>query len=171
MSSIRPSLLTADFFTADYRLSASVNVANRRLADILSDRISDFLEVRNVYVSRINSPGQIIGTYPQGALIKSHINFVVLPTEADGLSKDHTYPAFNRQANPAFMTLPSFEIRGKLQVTGKLNLRALLAIGTKKFMPLLQATATAALHPDISFSGPVILVNKVAIEVFCLDQS
>lgn len=171
MSSLQPAYLTADFFTGSYRFSASVNVANRRLADILNDRLSDFLEVRNVYVSRINSPTKIIITYPRGSLIKEHINFVVLPTEADGLSKDHTYPSITRATSTAFITVPSFEIQGKIQIIGKVDLKALLAVGTQKFMPVLQATATTTLFPESTFGGPVILVNKAALEIFCIDQT
>jgi hypothetical protein len=103
-----------------------------------------------------------------GTLIKNHITFVVLPTESDGLSKDHTYPALARQMREVFVTVPSFEIRGLLKVVGKLDLQALLTIGTEKFMPLLNATAVSTLLPQVQFSGPVILVNKLSLELFCL---
>jgi hypothetical protein len=171
MSSLKPALLTADFFTNGHRFSASVNVASRRLVDILNDRLSDFLEVRNVFASRINNPSKIVGSYPRGSLIKEHILFVVLPTEADGLSKDHTYPVFSRANSSAFMTVPDFEIEGNIQVIGKLDLQALLAVGTKKFMPVLQATATSAQYPDSTFNGPVIIVNKTELEVFTIRSN
>jgi hypothetical protein len=35
-------------------------------------------------------------------------------------------------------------------------------------MPLLNATASAALLPQIQFSGPVILVHKSSVELFCI---
>jgi hypothetical protein len=168
----RPSgLLAADFFTTAYRVSGHVDTGNRRLADILSDRLSDFLFLEDIYVSRIYKPGEITATYKTGTLIKNQIAFVVLPTEADGLSKDHIYSALSRQMREVFITVPSFEIKGSLRVVGKLDLQALLAIGTHQFLPLLDATAVSSLLPQAQFSGPVILVNKSSVELFCIaDQ-
>jgi hypothetical protein len=168
MSTIRGGLLAADFFTSDYRMSGHVETGNRRLADILSDRLSDFLLLEDIYVSRIHKPGEIVANYTTGSLIKDQITFVVLPTEADGLSKDHAYPYLTRQMREVFLTVPSFEIRGSLKVVGKLNLQALLAIGTDKFMPLLNTTASLSLLPQVQFAGPVILVNKSSVELFCV---
>jgi len=167
-TSLRGELLAADFFTSVYRMSGHVETGKRRLTDILSDRLSDFLPLQDIYVSRIYKPGEIVTYYKMGTLIKNHITFVVLPTESDGLSKDHTYPALARQMREVFVTVPSFEIRGLLKVVGKLDLQALLTIGTEKFMPLLNATAVSTLLPQVQFSGPVILVNKSSVELFCV---
>ena len=168
MSSLRGGLLAADFFTSAYRMSGHVDTGKRRLADILSDRLSDFLLLQDIYVSRIYMPGEIVAHFKTGSLIKKQITFVVLPTEADGLSKDHTYPFLMRQMREVFVTVPSFEIRGSLKIIGKLDLPALLSIGTDKFMPLLNATASSSLLPQVQFSGPVILVNKSSVEIFCV---
>ena len=168
MTTLRGELLAADFFTTAYRMSGHVDTGKRRLADILSDRLSDFLFLKDVYVSRIYKPGEIIAYYHTGSLIKDQITFVVLPTEADGLSKDHVYPALTRQMRKVFITVPSFELRGSIRVVGKLDLQALLVTGTDKFMPLLNATASSSLLPQVQFSGPVILVNKSSVELFCL---
>jgi hypothetical protein len=168
MTSLRGGLLAADFFTTAYRMSGHVDTGKRRLADILSDRLSDFMLLQDIYVSRIYKPGEIVAHYKTGSLIKDQITFVVLPTEADGLSKDHTYPAFSAQMREVFITVPSFEIRGLLRIVGKLDLQALLAIGTDKFMPLSNATASSSLLPQVQFSGPVILVNKSSVELFCV---
>lgn len=168
MTDLRGGLLAADFFTTAYRMSGHVDTGKRRLADILSDRLSDFLLLQDIYVSRIYKPGEIVTHYKTGSIIKSQITFAVLPTEADGLSKDHTYPMLTRQMREVFITVPSFEIRGSLKIVGKLNLQALLAIGTDKFMPLLDATASSSLLPQVQFSGPVILINKSSVELFCV---
>ncbi len=170
MTSLRGGLLAADYFTTAYRMSGHVDTGKRRLADILSDRLSDFLLLEDIYVSRIHKPGEIVAYYKSGSLIKSQITFVVLPTEADGLSKDHVYHALSRQMKEVFITVPSFEIKGSLRIVGKLDLPALLSIGTDKFMPLLNATASSSLLPEVQFSGPVILVNKASVELFCVTD-
>jgi hypothetical protein len=168
MTSLRGEMLAADFFTTAYRMSAHVDTGKRRLADILSDRLSDYLLLQDIYVSRIYKPGEIVAHYKTGSLLKEQITFVVLPTEADGLSKEHIYPALTRQMREVFITVPSFEIQGSLRVVGKLDLQALLSIGTDRFMPLLNATASSSLLPQVQFSGPVILVNRSNLELFCV---
>ncbi len=163
---LRSSRLTADIFTGSHRLSAQIAVGNWRLADVLNDRMTDFLQVQNVYISRINAPGEIIGRYDKAALEKRHITFVVLPTETDGLSKEHKYNASSKSTENVFVTLPSFEINGRLEIIGKFNLKAILTIGTTRFMPIFQGTAKNSFFPNVQFSGPVILVNKEAVALF-----
>lgn len=163
---LRQSLLTADIFTGSHRFSAQVNIGKRRLADVLNDRMTEFLTVENVYVSRINSPGDIVGRYTKASLLKRHITFVVLPTETDGLSKEHKYNAFSKSTEKVFITLPSFEINGNLEIIGKFDLKAILAVGTTRFMPIFQGNAINSFFPDVQFGGPVILVNKEAVALF-----
>lgn len=163
---MRQSLLTADIFTSSHRFSAQVNIGNRRLADVLNDRMTDYLTVENVYVSRINAPGDIVGRYEKASLLKQHITFVVLPTETDGLSKEHKYNAFSKSTEKVFITLPSFEINGSLEIIGKFDLKAILAVGTTKFMPIFRGEAVNAFFPEVQFGGPVLLVNKQAVALF-----
>jgi len=160
------SLITADIFTGSHRFSAQIALGHRRLADILNDRMTDFLTVENVYVSRINEPGNIIGTLPNASLLKSQITFIVVPTEEDGLSKEHKYNAFSKSIESVFITLPSFEITGKLEIIGKFDLKAILAIGTTKFMPVFNGTAKNSFYPDVQFTAPVVIVNKTSVALF-----
>ena len=74
MNQLRPlsstGKVTADFFTGSYRLSATVLVYKRRLIDILGDRTTDYLDLVDIYISRINNPGNIVATYQKGSLVQ-----------------------------------------------------------------------------------------------------
>jgi len=158
--------VTADFFAGSYRYSASVIVYKRRLIDVLTDRTTDYLEMVDLYVSRINTPGDIVATYPKGSLVKSAIDFIVLPTETEGISKERFYG--NRTNLPLFLSVPSFEIMGKVQWgQSELNLKKLLAADTQKFIPILEVTATNSMVPKVTFTGPMALVNKSRIQIMC----
>jgi hypothetical protein len=161
----RSSNITADFFTSTHRFSACVMVGNRRLTDILNDRTTDYLEVHDVYVSRIDKPGEILGTYKLASLIKRYITFIIIPDEGNQF-QDRAYPSFSKRIEDVFLSVPSFEIHGKLEITGKLDLKAILAIGTTTFIPIIEGNAVHTHHPDISFSGPTLLANKVGIQFF-----
>lgn len=162
------NLMTVDIFTGSHRFSAQISLGHRRLADLLNDRMTDFLPVENVYVSRVNEPGNIIGTLKNASLLKSQITFIVVPTEEDGLSKEHKYNAFSKSVENVFITLPSFEITGKLEIIGKFDLKAILAIGTTKFMPVFDGVARNSFYPDVQFAAPVLIVNKTSVALFSI---
>lgn len=162
----RSPVLTADFFTNTHRFSANVAVGNRRFTDVLNDRMSNFLEVKNVYVSHIDKPGEILGTYKLASLIKKHLTFIVIAGEAGGLPQKHKFKPTTKKTEDVFLSISSFEIHGKLEIIGKFDLKAILAVGTTTFMPILQGEAISVHHPGVTFAGPIILVNKVAVEFF-----
>ncbi|MCB0196957.1 MAG: hypothetical protein KDJ65_33725 [Anaerolineae bacterium] len=158
--------VTADFFTSSYRFSASIVVYKRRLVDVLSDRMTDYLDIVDVYISRINAPGDIIATYKKGSLVKDEITFILLSDEAEGISKERFYTT--RDDIPLFISLPSFEIHGQLKWGSKeLDIKKLLSADTQKFLPVSEATATNSLMPTVNFQGPMVLVNKTKIQVLC----
>ena len=173
MSKLRPlstGRVTVDFFTASYRLSASVLVYKRRLIDILGDRTSDYLDMVDIYVSRINNPGNIVATYQKGSLVKNEICFILLSSEAESISKDKFYTP-HRVSLPIFLTVPSFEISGKFQWLGDLEVKKIMATDTQRFLPILDATARNAHFPDVTFQGPALLANKARIEVLCIGDN
>jgi hypothetical protein len=162
--------VTADFFTSSYRFSASVLVYKRRLVDVLGDRMTDYLDMVDIYVSRINNPGEIVATYQKGSLVKNEISFILLSDETEGLSKERFYVP-NRVNLSIFVTLPSFEINGKFQWMGDLDVKKIMTTETQKFLPILEATSTNAHFPKVNFQGPIALVNKNKIELLCIGEA
>ena len=162
--------VTADFFTGSYRLSASVLVYKRRLADVLGDRITDYLDLVDIYVSRINNPGEIVATHQKGSLVKDEITFILLSSEVEGISKERFYVP-SRVSLPIFLTVPSFEIHGKFQWMGDLEVKKILTTETQKFLPVLDAASTNSHFPKVTFEGPIALVNKTKIEVICIGDA
>lgn len=161
--------VTADFFTSSYRFSASIVVYKRRLIDVLSDRMTDYLDMVDIYVSRINNPGSIVATYQKGSLVKDEITFILLPDEVEGTSRERFYTL--RDNIPVFVSVPSFEIHGQLQWgAAELDIKKILSLETQNFLPILRATATNSLLPKIAFQGPMALVNKTKVQVLCNDS-
>ena len=162
--------VVADFFTTSYRFSATVLVYKRRLADVLGDRMTDYLDLVDIYVSRINNPGEIVATYQKGSLVKDEVNFILLSSELEGTSKERFYVP-SRVSLPIFVTVPSFEIHGKFQWMGDLEIKKILTTDTQKFLPVLDAKSVNAHFPKVAFEGPIVLVNKSKIEVICIGDA
>jgi hypothetical protein len=167
----RRGWVAVDFFTHSYRISGTVDVRRISLADQLNDRTSSYLLLEDTYVSPIDRPGDITASYAQAALRKENITMAVLTNKDDGLSKKQSFGSYyGTSLKNVFITVPQFEVRGFLQVVGKFDLHALLAIGTDRFMPILDGTTFASLWPDVQFDGGVILVNKDSVGVMCVQE-
>jgi hypothetical protein len=163
--------VAADFFTHSYRISGSVDVRRLPLADQLNDLTMSYVMLRDAYVSPIDRPGDITDSYEVAALRKENVSMAVLTHKEDGLSKKHSYGSyFGMSLKNVFLTVPQFEVRGFLQIVGKFDLHSLMATGTDRFMPLLDGTTFATIKPEIQFQGGMVLVNKDAVGVICLQD-
>jgi hypothetical protein len=161
--------VAADFFTHTYRVSARADTRKRSLADHLNDRLTSYLELHDTFVSRLHKPSEIVASHPLASLRKDGIAFVILAAEKE-TSERHAYGYFAKQLYNVFLTVPSFEVRGKLQVTGKVDLHVLLVKGTENFISISDPVASPCLFPDITFTGGTVLVNKSRIELFCISE-
>ena len=74
-------LITADFFTHTYRISARADTRKRSLADHLNDRLTSYLELYETFVSRLHKPSEIVTNYNLASLRKDGITFVILAAE------------------------------------------------------------------------------------------
>jgi hypothetical protein len=167
--STTPGRVTADFFTDSHRFSASVVVYKRRLIDVLGDKMTNYLDLVDVYVSRNNNPGVIVGTYQRGSLVKEEINLIVLSSETQAISKQKFYTP-NRVSLPIFVTIPFFEIKGQFQWMGDLDVKKILTTETQRFLPILEASAANPFFPQFNFQGPTALVNKSKVQLLCINK-
>jgi hypothetical protein len=164
-----PGRVTADFFTDSHRFSASIVVYKRHLIDVLGDRMTDYLDLVDVYVSRNNNPGEIVHTSKWGTLVKEEINFIVLSNQTQAISKERFYSP-HRTSRQIFLTVPFFEIEGLFQWMGDLEIKKLMATDIQKFLPILNVNATNPYFPDLNFQGPTALVNKAKIQTLCISN-
>jgi hypothetical protein len=170
MDIYRRGFVAADFFTHTHRISARADTRKRSLADNLNDRLTSYLELYETFISRLHRPGEIVTSYNLASLRKDSITLVVLAAEEE-TSGRHAYGYFAKQLYDVFLTVPSFEIRGRLKVIGKLDLHVLLVKGTERFISISNPVASPCLSPDITFTGGTVLVNKSRIELFCISET
>ncbi|MFW6136010.1 MAG: hypothetical protein ACOC7N_04230 [Chloroflexota bacterium] len=156
--------LVADFFTHSYRISGTVDVHSRKLADQLDDRTTSFLELEDAYVSSLHRPADIIASHTLSILRKERIVAAVVAREEDGLSRQHSYGSYlGGHLQKAVLIVPTFEIRGYLRLPGKRDLRSVLTEG-QLFVPMTEARMSLCWRPDIEFTGGVILINRADVE-------
>ena len=142
----------------------------RVLADSLNDANTSYLELDIAYVSRIDHPGEILADYALSIVRKDRLTFVVVATGLEMAIKQNTTTYAYRRQWPVFVTVPGFEITGQVEAPANVDLRALMAIGVERFIPIFNGTATLSMNQTIQFGGELILINKTAIEVLCIGD-
>lgn len=168
---LRTTWLVAEFFTHSYRVSGSVDVRSRKLADQLNDRTTDFLSLEDAYVSNIEHPADIVASHASSILRKNRIIAVITSRQEDGLSRQQAYGSYRgTYLNKVFLLVPSFEIQGYLRLSSRMDLRRVLTTATNDFVPLLDSQMSSSVRPDTNFTGEAILVNKVYVETFWVEE-
>jgi hypothetical protein len=163
--------ISADFYTDGYRISCQVPTpAGGGLHALLMDPLNSYLEVEDAYISRITDPGEIVAHYNLAAMRKENILFIILTRREDGALPRSSGSYLESSERAAFLTVPSFEIRGTIETDVKTAPRDILLQVAGRFVPVFEATAALGATPEIGFGGKLILVNKERIEAFCVSE-
>ncbi len=167
----RSNLVNIDVFSGEFRISGRISVKTGGLLAVLANSATDFLELEEAYISRINKPGEIVASYNLCALRKDNISFILLRDRRDGSSTGSQPGRYNRgRPVESFLTVPAFEIYGEMLLDGKLSPSNLLAQSASRYQFVYGATASAASYPDIAYEGDLILVDTNQIGIVCLKQ-
>jgi hypothetical protein len=164
-------LLPVEFFTQGYRISGHVNVRGKTVADLLNDKLESYMELNDVYISRINDPGGIVANYGEARLRKDSLVFAIIPAKERLSRATRSTSYFGKSLRRVWLTLPSFEIEGDFEVTGlSLDWNAYIAQGMNEYIPLLNGVARVTFWPDIEFGGEAFLVTRPCVDLFCLRE-
>ncbi len=166
------TVISLDLFTDAYRVTGYATVGAGGIQAELANPNSNFLELENAYISRMHQPGDIISSYNICAFRKDNISFILLQDRREGIAvgTQHGHSIFTRGRTAAvFITVPAFEIVGDVQHDGRIAPRDILVQSPGNFQPVFSARASAALYPEITYSGDLILVHKELVGIFCLD--
>ncbi len=157
----------AEFFTTTHRITGQVQTGAKPLSDLLNDRSLSYLVATNVYVSRLNEPGEIGAHVPLAYLSKDNLSFViVLAREVRSGERGR----FTAQEYKALLTLPGFEIRGKFLGPRRMDMQVFSPASLEAFIVVSEATAQMASLPDMTFCGEAILVSRARLEGFGLSE-
>lgn len=166
----RRKIIPVDFFSHGHRISTQINVYGWPLAAQLNDRRADWFDLEIAYVSRIEHLGEIISDFPVSILRKNDIAFALVAGSIDGVIKKPPVSGFTRYRYPTLVGVPSFEITGSLEATGKLDLHSLLAAGAERFFPLYKPSVTLSTDPRVRLTGELALVNMEMVEFICAQD-
>ena len=165
------TLLPVDFFTRGYRISGHISTRAKTVGDILNDTLSSYVQLSDVYISRVTNPAEIVATYGYSQLLKDNLLFAIVSVEESYSKAGRAVSYFGKQRRPAWVVLPTFEIEGEFLVTGRsADFASYLAKGVDAYIPIQKGVARVASKPEITFNGEAFLVNRKNIDLFCLND-
>jgi len=160
-----PELITADFFTNQHRVRGQIFTGDRRLTDVLNDELYSYVELSKAEVARVIEPEKVVYSYPSVILMKEAIVFALITGARSNGTASRISKYVEKKPYDVLLTLPPYEISGRLYLRGTGDPRTLMIREVGHFVPMTQARAVFTLFPKVKFIGEVAIVNKALLEV------
>ncbi|HVN14336.1 MAG TPA: hypothetical protein VMT73_01245 [Anaerolineales bacterium] len=161
--------LPADIFTSGYRAVGKVMATSTGVMGMLNDPTHSMMEVHDARLARLHMPTKLADHFEVIRMMKTHVYALCMSRREDlgpqallrgGYSSVTEYPLR--------ITTQVFEIEGTLEFPGRFDFTALMADGTRTFIPLYDATLTAILIPSLRVETPGMLINRTQIDMMAL---
>ena len=163
--------INADLLTDTHRITCRIEAGNMGTIGLLNDINTSVFPVEDAYISRLAQPAKILEQYPLVYIAKATVTLVLVSRREElgpvGLARGgytHIVPF------PVMIATTAFEIHGQLEQPGKLDVAALLGIGTGRFIPAYKVTVVASSFPDVPFTSEVLVINRNLITLIAPEQ-
>jgi hypothetical protein len=151
-----------EIFTSDHVLRGFIETSGERLSDVLNVKNESALVLRDVQIVRLLGIGKTPPLLLPKARVDKNMILFALPVEQD-LTHKSIYRRATRQEYELFILLRSFEIKGTIHLTERMDMRRGLTTRPEDFIPLTDATATYAIYPQVSTRPNTIVFNKAMV--------
>ena len=161
--------LPADILTAGYRVVGKIMITNTGAMGMLNDSTHSVMEIHDARLARLHMPTKLVDHFEMVRMMKTHIYAVCMARREDlgphalvrgGYSTISEYPVR--------ITTQTFEIEGTLEIPGRFDFPALMAEGTRNFIPIFNATLTAILIPNLRVESAGMLLNRRQVDMMAL---
>ncbi|MBE7535726.1 MAG: hypothetical protein HS124_08330 [Anaerolineales bacterium] len=158
--------LSADLYTAGYRVVGKVSVSAGGLYATVNDPTKSHIEVHDARLARIHMPTKLVDRFEAVRLIKTHIHALCVARREDLGPAAIVRGGYTNVASlPVRLTSSVYETEGKLEVMGRFDFAALVADATRNFVPLFDCLLTAILIPNLKMESPAVLFNWEHIDM------
>lgn len=151
--------IEVQFFTLNHVIRGFIDTPGDRLTDILNIKTETALYVAKAQLFRLMVTGRTPPILiPDLRLEKSFI-LAALPIESD-MTHRSLFRKVARTSYEMTVLLPNYELRGKVSMSERLDLRRGLAPRPEDFIPMTDATLVYGPSPQITIRANTIIFNK-----------
>ena len=161
--------LATDILTSGYRIVGKVMAHSQGVMGILNDNSHSSVEVNDARLARLHMPTKLADHFELVRMMKKQVHMVCLSRREDLGPQAMVRSGYNKVVEyPVRMTTQMFEIEGVLELPGRFDFTAMMAEGSREFLPIFNAVVTAILIPNLSVESPAALINRGKIDIVAL---
>jgi hypothetical protein len=165
------SRINADLFTDTHRISCRVEAGTMGIIGLLNDVTTSVFQVEDAYISRLSQPAQIMEHRPVVYLAKAVLALGLIARREELGPQGLARGGYTQVVPfPVLITTSTFEIRGNLELPGKLDVSALLTGGTGKFITAYKTQIVATAPLDLPYTSEVLIINRTLVQLIAPDQ-
>ncbi|MFZ5856793.1 MAG: hypothetical protein ACOYZ6_08185 [Chloroflexota bacterium] len=162
--------LPADILTSSFRVVGKVAVSTNGVMGVMNDPTHSYMEVLDARLARIHMPTKLVDHYEVIRLFKRQIFALALARREDLGPQAVVRGGFTSVTEyPVRLTTQVYEIEGKVEYPGRFDFSALMAEGSRDFVPIFDATLTAVLIPTLRVESPGMLFNRTQVDILALQ--
>jgi hypothetical protein len=161
--------LPADILTSGYRVVGKIMVASQGAMGIMNDPTHSAIEVNDARMARLHMPTKLVDHFEIVRMMKKQVHAVCMPRREDLGPHALVRGGYTSVVEyPVRITTQMFEIDGTMELPGRFDFTALMAEGSREFVPVFNATLTAILIPNLRVESAGMLVNRRLVDLMAL---
>jgi hypothetical protein len=161
--------LPADILTSSYRVVGKVMVSTNGVMGMMNDPTHTYMEVHDARLARIHMPTKLVDHFEVVRLFKQHVFAIALARREDLGPQAVVRGGYSTMTEyPVRVTTQVYEIEGKIEVPGRFEFSALMAEGSRDFVPIYDSVLTAILIPNLHVESPGMLFNRKQVDLMAL---
>jgi hypothetical protein len=161
--------IATEIYTTSHRLLGRVSPAGHGLFSFMNMPTASSVELENAILSRLHQPNRLVARYQTLYLVKHEIVAVLLSSKAEiGPTGVLRSGYIGRESQWVHVVLGGYELRGKIETSGKFNFGSYMFEGDTIFLPMYDAELTAILFPKIQAEAPAMMFNRRMVDAMGL---
>ncbi len=161
--------LPADILTSGYRVVGKIMVASQGAMGIMNDPTHSALDVNDARMARLHMPTKLVDHFEIVRMMKRQVHAICMARREDLGPHALVRGGYTSVVEyPVRITTQMFEIEGTMELPGRFDFTALMAEGSRDFVPVFNATLTAILIPNLRVEGAGMLVNRKLVDIMAL---
>lgn len=162
--------LPVDILTSSYRVVGKVSVSTNGVMGMMNDPTHSYMEVMDARLARIHMPTKLVDHFEVVRMFKRQVFALALARREDLGPQALVRGGFGTLTEyPVRVTTQVYEIEGKVEYPGRFDFSALMAEGSRDFIPIFDATLTAILIPTLRVESPGMLFNRTQADLLALQ--
>ncbi len=155
---------------SNYLFRGLVVTGNKRLSDMLNDRLSPAIKLLDVRVYSLTDLATSIFAAPEFYIRRQQFDlFVILKEETSALTQ-RLYAYVPKERHQVTLYVAGFQVQGELHLKQKQDATGALGRESDLFVPITEATLVSVGNARLRFPAATIMVREAALDAFSLAE-